>query len=251
MPQTVISSILPNADDTIRKHVRIYYRHRCLSAQLGRFLSRDPIGYAGGINLRLASFVPSGVDPSGLVCCCCCVEDLKIINLHAFNGYNPILLRFGRRARQLGHVFDVVVELKYKYHFSYHLFGDGEVSDCSLSWKERTNMPMYPGMVGHRWIEVPPRNNQTLKPFSQREKPCPGEETIVLPEAPGLGISRNRTAKRYLFIVVTVRSCSRCHCAKQSQSVFAAQYLELDRGNPSRQDFYIGSPAILMTNPYP
>ncbi len=26
---------------------RWYYRHRCLSAQLGRFLSRDPIGYEG------------------------------------------------------------------------------------------------------------------------------------------------------------------------------------------------------------
>ncbi len=28
-----------------------YYRHRCLSAQLGRFLSRDPIGYEAGVSL--------------------------------------------------------------------------------------------------------------------------------------------------------------------------------------------------------
>ncbi len=28
-----------------------YYRARCFSAQLGRFASRDPIGYEGGINL--------------------------------------------------------------------------------------------------------------------------------------------------------------------------------------------------------
>ncbi len=47
---------------------RWYYWHRCLSAELGRFVSRDPIGYLGGFNLY--EYVQSGplraVDPEGL-----------------------------------------------------------------------------------------------------------------------------------------------------------------------------------------
>ena len=43
-----------------------YKRARFYSAQLGRFISRDPIGFADGYNLYRAYFVPLGVDPSGL-----------------------------------------------------------------------------------------------------------------------------------------------------------------------------------------
>ncbi|MBM4094182.1 MAG: RHS repeat-associated core domain-containing protein, partial [Planctomycetes bacterium] len=41
------------------------YRHRVYAAHLGRFVSRDPIGYAGGGDLYRGHFVPRGVDPSG------------------------------------------------------------------------------------------------------------------------------------------------------------------------------------------
>jgi RHS repeat-associated protein len=43
-----------------------YYRARYYHAQLGRFVSRDPIGYYGRVNLYGAYFVPNGVDPFGL-----------------------------------------------------------------------------------------------------------------------------------------------------------------------------------------
>ena len=43
-----------------------YYRARYYDAQLGRFISRDPIGYIDGNNLYLAHFVPRDVDPFGL-----------------------------------------------------------------------------------------------------------------------------------------------------------------------------------------
>lgn len=36
------------------------------SAQLGRFISRDPLGFVDGMNLYRAYFVPGGVDPIGL-----------------------------------------------------------------------------------------------------------------------------------------------------------------------------------------
>ena len=43
-----------------------YFRARIYSAQLGRFISRDPLEFVDGMNLYRAYFVPGGVDPSGL-----------------------------------------------------------------------------------------------------------------------------------------------------------------------------------------
>jgi len=43
-----------------------YYRHRVLEAELGRFLSRDPIGYSDGVSLYRAYFASRGLDPWGL-----------------------------------------------------------------------------------------------------------------------------------------------------------------------------------------
>ena len=45
-----------------------YYRNRYYHAQLGRFVTRDPIGYeGGGWNLYAAYFVPNRVDPHGTI----------------------------------------------------------------------------------------------------------------------------------------------------------------------------------------
>ena len=46
-----------------------YFRARIYSAQLGRFLSRDPLGFVDGMSLYRAYFVPGGVDPMGLEKC--------------------------------------------------------------------------------------------------------------------------------------------------------------------------------------
>ena len=43
-----------------------YFRTRCYSAELGRFLSRDPLGTIDGMNLYRGYFVPGGMDPLGL-----------------------------------------------------------------------------------------------------------------------------------------------------------------------------------------
>jgi hypothetical protein len=42
-----------------------YFRARYYHAELGRFISRDPIGYVDGMNLYRAYFVLRGKDPSG------------------------------------------------------------------------------------------------------------------------------------------------------------------------------------------
>ncbi len=43
-----------------------YFRARYYSAHLGRFISRDPLGFVDGMSLYRAYFVPGGVDPFGL-----------------------------------------------------------------------------------------------------------------------------------------------------------------------------------------
>ncbi len=42
-----------------------YYRARYYDAKLGRFISKDPIGFVDGYNLYRAYFVPNNLDPSG------------------------------------------------------------------------------------------------------------------------------------------------------------------------------------------
>jgi len=50
-------------------------RNRFYHAPLGRWLSRDPIGFDGGWNLYAAYFVPNGVDPTGFKCKVCSTWD--------------------------------------------------------------------------------------------------------------------------------------------------------------------------------
>ena len=44
----------------------MYFRARSYSTTLGRFISRDPLGYVDGMNLYAGYFVPGGRDPLGL-----------------------------------------------------------------------------------------------------------------------------------------------------------------------------------------
>jgi len=43
-----------------------YFRARYYSGSLGRFVSRDPLGYVDGMGLYSAYYVPNGLDPLGL-----------------------------------------------------------------------------------------------------------------------------------------------------------------------------------------
>ncbi|TVR45715.1 MAG: RHS repeat-associated core domain-containing protein [Planctomycetota bacterium] len=42
-----------------------YFRARYFDAELGRFISRDPLGYVDGMSMYRGYFVPGGMDPSG------------------------------------------------------------------------------------------------------------------------------------------------------------------------------------------
>ena len=43
-----------------------YYRNRYYHAEMGRFVSRDPLQYVDGMSLYRGYFVPGGVDPTGM-----------------------------------------------------------------------------------------------------------------------------------------------------------------------------------------
>jgi RHS repeat-associated protein len=45
----------------------MYFRARYYSTELGRFISRDPLGFVDGMSLYRAYFAPGGIDPEGLV----------------------------------------------------------------------------------------------------------------------------------------------------------------------------------------
>lgn len=45
----------------------IYFRNRWMSGEMGRFVNRDPLEYADGMNLYAGWFVPGNVDPLGLL----------------------------------------------------------------------------------------------------------------------------------------------------------------------------------------
>ena len=45
----------------------IYIRRRTYEPETGRWLSEDPIGFVDGTNLYRAFFIPSGIDPSGML----------------------------------------------------------------------------------------------------------------------------------------------------------------------------------------
>ena len=45
----------------------MYFRARYYNAQLGQFISRDPLGYVDGMSQYRGYFVPGGVDPEGTV----------------------------------------------------------------------------------------------------------------------------------------------------------------------------------------
>jgi RHS repeat-associated protein len=43
----------------------LYFRARYYSTELGRFISRDPLGFVDGMSLYRGYFVPGGIDPDG------------------------------------------------------------------------------------------------------------------------------------------------------------------------------------------
>jgi hypothetical protein len=204
----------------------------------GRWLSRDPIGEEGGVNL----YVYAGndpvrrIDPHGLFwewpsrkrkssCpkCCCCAEDIRISGIH------NVSTGFG-----LGHGFTTEIDLRYV------LFKDNR--DCKLEWWERSNHGYTRRMRDNVWTDMT-QDPETASSFAHswgaRAKPCPGSETVSDYDEPRY--SRLLGNRRVLEFFIVVTSAEGCPCRYRYVSITARQTID-PTTTPWTQEFIADSP---------
>ena len=183
---------------------------------LGRWLSRDPIGERGSLNLY--NFVGSDpmnwVDPFGLKeCCCCCVNKLMLGRVTRTDT-----------ATKIGYTYRVIVELAY-------LIQDRS-ADCTLEWWEKVK-EVVQGRVRRRygWRNRfnPNARGGTLGPWNTRTKPCPGHDSFVMRDPTSMPKSFVNATKD-LSILVIIRSGAGCVCANTQLAVRMDQHLVLSNG---------------------
>ena len=204
----------------------IYYNFRYYNPQLARWLSRDPIGEKGGLNLYVM-VENDGVnkwDRDGLKgkkdCCCCCVDKLDIKNIVKLNNL-PMY----------GHSFDIVIEMSYKkVEFKNR-------GTCKLTWREKINIwPNFlinAGAVNGQWANITSIYYQTpvFDPWRNRARPCPGKNTITLTDIPQYNTNINNPRKRVLKWEIIVESSKNCQCTHNKLVVKATQTLEHNAQN--------------------
>jgi RHS repeat-associated protein len=208
-------------------------RNRWYVGYVGRWLSRDPIGYRGGRSLYgyVMSHPLDLTDPDGLdivrrcTCCCCCVESLSIPEAS---------IKKERHGQFYGHSFNVVIETKYVW--------SSRRVDCTLKWLEKTNRPYDNRMKPDTWTDMyilRPRPDFTN--WIDRKAVCDRNRDVKLPtiisDSPMADINQ---PARYLYFAIKVESGKGCRCQYPSLWVFATQILEpwpFGQGRVKRQDF--------------
>jgi len=119
----------------------IYVRRRVYDPRNGRWISRDPIGFAGG-DVNLYRYVGNNpvnrVDPSGLLCpppktCCCCANSVKLVQaIKIPPGSCP----------QFKFQYDTVVGHDIVFAYSMNYIEGVDVSDqgdCTMQWWEKNS----------------------------------------------------------------------------------------------------------------
>jgi RHS repeat-associated protein len=104
-----------------------YFRARYFDAELGRFISRDPLRYVSGPNLYAGYFIPHFTDPSGL-CPDCQYGECKVDNFsyyftdEEYELHEPDLTGYLKRKRPK------VTTLTFTYHW------EVEDVDVTITW---------------------------------------------------------------------------------------------------------------------
>lgn len=185
--------------------------------------------------------------------CCCCVEDVKI----ALALPDKQTMEIGGREydyTHLGHVLTTTIDLEYKSWTR-------DFGDCTLQWWERTDheKSLVDGQRLNEWVdkythpETKPHFKKggsrvgkkedpcaDMKNWDDRERPCPGKETVCDVDEPGFGarypFERDKvTDKRTLDIVIRVLSAPGCPCTLTEKVIYLRQYLELKGGKMMTQ----------------
>jgi RHS repeat-associated protein len=212
---------------------RQYVRARHLRNDLGRWVSRDPIGFAGG-EWNLYGYLENGpvvvIDPSGLqimcpIPCCCCVNTLKITRIANIN-----------RPNRFGHTFYATASMS--HHWA---IGTGESpGDCTLKWYEKQANPAEsyspPVPQKDKYVDILPLHPE-LFDWPHRKPPCPGPERFNEPDLPAEPITAGRAVFRNLCFRIIVLSSPHCNCQHRSREVWAHQVLRLINGRIVTQRF--------------
>jgi RHS repeat-associated protein len=204
-----------------------YYGYRYLDTQLGRWLSRDPIGERGGINVY--SFADNQatnyLDMLGLVKKCCCVDSVSIDPKSIKEKENvtpPALINAYK-----GHQFTVNIKL------SYNLVVDSAKNcDCKLEWWEWSTEPLPYGQkkakVWEDGAAAALQTSNTLAPWRTRGL---GND-VSITDIPSISsLSKERFGKtRELYIFIRVSSGLDCDCKNKSKEAKMYQKLTLKDG---------------------
>ena len=217
-----------------------YYGYRYYSPGMGRWLSRDPMGEDGGVNLL--AFVrnnPAGyVDPLGLAaaasCCCCCVDSLDFMYIG----------RSWVADRRSGTGF--IGEMNYHFQFpmklsNHSISGSEKPGDCTFEYWEKEKI-QEPFPFEH-WTT--PIDSHTAQGTSHspgwdwwdhhRQKACPGSDSGSLDDEPGLWAydrANPRSITKWLRIKLVVKSASGCNCANKEKVIKLKMKMVLINGVP-------------------
>jgi len=188
---------------------RLYHvRHRSYHPTLGRWMQRDPIGYADGMSLYeyVRSDPIGSLDPWGEAaqsaagtqnqpCCCLCVLSANLINVRGpvyFTAVRPLGPKKGggvitERATAYGFAFQI--EVKYEYVE----VTDHQPPEGTMEWWERHSAPAAFGdkvFPANRWfnaVKELPKNTKQEQQWESRTRQCPsnGPLTVTIDDEVG------------------------------------------------------------------
>ena len=213
----------------------LYYGYRYNQSSVGRWLSRDPVGEQGGINLY--GFVRNRpVDSFDyLGKCCACPDSITIENITTINGpfpiNGPIIGHPVFSGLWWGHSFEVKVCLTYYCSIS--------SAPPSLQWLERASRPIQ-GVTANKWTDMfaaKPSSLSATQWNNRVEPPCGSQICFRIQDIPAIAQSSLNTEPQYLnFIISIIGSCSTCNPKVRTVTANQELYLNPD-GTPDSSSF--------------
>jgi len=144
--------------------------------------------------------------------CCCCPESVSYNNLKKIDTAN-----------HMGHSFDAEFKLSYSKQS-----GLKSNKSCTMEWWEKTNVPAHAVHPPNKWFNVTNvKQSQVYQYWNARKQPCPGKETVTIPDPPALGKRPGRTVMRKLEFNLGLKSGPGCSCKNKSIYKKAEQVLTM------------------------
>jgi RHS repeat-associated protein len=228
----------------------MYYKNRYYHTELGRFTSRDPIGYKDGNNqYQYVASSPIGrFDPSGLECCCCCAEKISIDKLKADKSRNDL----GKLEDGIGN------ELEFKIEISKKKIDKESNNECGIEWFENSNsVPDWYtkdyGVKNDTWADI-------FKVFKEKDAmsdtmrewhlgydkiPCPAMPSRQINVIDRPFVRPGRSRKMFLVVRVYSSNNPECKCTNAYVEISLSQAIA---NNIGTIDY---SPTIPPNLPHP